>query len=544
MNKKKLDELFRDTLSDFKEAPDDRVWASIETSLDKKKKKRVLPLWWSLGGIAAALLVGLLIFNPFNQNTPTEQIITDIKQKNSDPIINLNDAPNILEIDQNNEDAIEVATDNKTETILEETEVPVVTLGGVQNKSSEDSPNGNHQKNKEIESDWSKEREAVVQTQNTKGQNSIRLKNEGYQDINKTKLKTDIAITETQELLKETTKETNTAQNSQVVEKVVRENKETAIADNNTEKAKKTTTTNGLIDSDVVEKTGATSKDSQVTANQVMLQKDSLNSANKKSIFDEIEIKEEEAVAKTSTNKWSAGPSIAPVYFNAIGEGSSVHSIFVPNSKSGNINMSYGLSVGYEISPKLTVRSGIHKVDFGYDTNDIAFSSSPIASTNGQIDNINYRVTSKNLVVSSKPGGSALEQALINSLDVSAQNAEREGVMTQQMGYLEIPLELNYALIDKKFGLNVIGGVSSLFLVDNSVALTSGDLTTEMGDANNLNDLNFSANFGLGVNYKFSRNIQLNIEPVFKYQLNTFSETDGTFNPYALGVYSGLRFKF
>jgi hypothetical protein len=544
MNKKKLDELFRDTLSDFKEAPDDRVWASIETSLDKKKKKRVLPLWWSLGGIAAALLVGLLIFNPFDQNTPTEQIITDIKQNNPDPIINLNDAPNILEIDQNNEDAIEVATDNKTETILEETEVPVVTLGGVQNKSSEDSPNGNHQKNKEIESDWSKEREAVVQTQNTKGQNSIRLKNEGYQDINKTKLKTDIAITETQELLKETTKETNTAQNSQVVEKVVRENKETAIADNNTEKAKKTTTTNGLIDSDVVEKTGATSKDSQVTANQVMLQKDSLNSANKKSIFDEIEIKEEEAVAKTSTNKWSAGPSIAPVYFNAIGEGSSVHSIFVPNSKSGNINMSYGLSVGYEISPKLTVRSGIHKVDFGYDTNDIAFSSSPIASTNGQIDNINYRVTSKNLVVSSKPGGSALEQALINSLDVSAQNAEREGVMTQQMGYLEIPLELNYALIDKKFGLNVIGGVSSLFLVDNSVALTSGDLTTEMGDANNLNDLNFSANFGLGVNYKFSRNIQLNIEPVFKYQLNTFSETDGTFNPYALGVYSGLRFKF
>ncbi len=114
--------------------------------------------------------------------------------------------------------------------------------------------------------------------------------------------------------------------------------------------------------------------------------------------------------------------------------------------------------------------------------------------------------------------------------------------MTQQMSYLEIPVELNYALINKKFGFNVISGVSSLFLVDNSVALTSGNLATEMGDANNLNDLNFSANFGLGVNYKFSRNLLLNIEPVFKYQLNAFSETDGTFNPYALGVYSGLKF--
>ncbi len=67
MNKKKLDELFRDTLSDFKEAPNDSVWASIEASLDKKKKKRVLPLWWSLSGVAAALLVGFLIFNPFNK---------------------------------------------------------------------------------------------------------------------------------------------------------------------------------------------------------------------------------------------------------------------------------------------------------------------------------------------------------------------------------------------------------------------------------------------------------------------------------------------
>jgi hypothetical protein len=545
MDKKKLDELFRETLSDFKEVPNDSVWASIEASLDKKKKKRVLPLWWSLGGIAAALLVGFLIFNPFTKSATTEQIITDVEQNNSHPITNPNDASKVLEINQNREDAIEVATDSKTESILEKTKVQVVTTEDAQNKSSKNSLNGNQQKNKEIGSDWPKEREAVAQTQNTENQNSIKLNKEEYQDVNKTKLKTDVAIAETQEPLQPIAKEPNAVQNSDVAEKIVSDNKETAVPINYTKIARKTTTTTGSVDSDAVEKLGAKSKASQVAENEAEYKKNSLNTGNKKSIFDEIEMKEkEEAVAKASTKKWSAGPSVAPVYFNAIGEGSSVHSIFVPNSKSGNINMSYGLSVGYEISPKLTVRSGIHKVDYGYDTNDIAFSSSPIASTNGQIDNINYRVTSKNLVISSRPGGSALAQAPTNSLDVSAQNVEREGVMTQQMGYLEIPVELNYALIDKKFGLNVIGGVSSLFLVDNSVALTSGDLITEMGDANNLNDLNFSANFGLGVNYKFSRNIQLNIEPVFKYQLNTFSETDGTFNPYALGVYSGLSFKF
>ncbi len=116
--------------------------------------------------------------------------------------------------------------------------------------------------------------------------------------------------------------------------------------------------------------------------------------------------------------------------------------------------------------------------------------------------------------------------------------------MAQQFGYLEIPLELNYTLVDSKFGINLIGGLSSLFLVDNSVTLTSGELITEMGEANNLNNVNFSTNIGFGVNYKFSPKIQLNIEPVFKYQLNTFSDTAGDFQPFTIGVYSGLSFKF
>jgi hypothetical protein len=336
-----------------------------------------------------------------------------------------------------------------------------------------------------------------------------------------------------------------TAQTPTIDENMVKDNKESSIATTDTDSKKKKEPINSVSDSNLLEQIVKDGKESDVALHQAEQKSDSILLTNKKSIFDEIDRQQKEVVAEASNKKWSAGPSIAPVYFNAMGEGSSVHSIFVPNSKSGNINMSYGVSVGYELNSKLSVRTGVHRVDFGYDTNDIAFSSSPIATTNGQIDNINYRTTARNLVVSSKPGGSALEQAPTNSIDFSqSQNIEREGIMTQQMGYLEIPLELNYALIDNKFGLNVIGGVSSLFLVDNSVALTSGNLTTEMGEANNVNDLNFSANFGLGVNYKFSRNLLLNIEPVFKYQLNTFSETDGTFNPYTVGVYSGLSFRF
>jgi hypothetical protein len=80
--------------------------------------------------------------------------------------------------------------------------------------------------------------------------------------------------------------------------------------------------------------------------------------------------------------------------------------------------------------------------------------------------------------------------------------------------------------------------------VDNAVLLESNELVTEMGEANNVNNFNFSANFGMGFNYEIAPKFQINLEPVFKYQLNTFTNTAGSFRPYSIGVYSGLRFKF
>ena len=77
MQRKNIDELFRDKLSDFKQAPDNKVWRAIDASLDKRKKRRVIPIWWSLSGIAAALLIGLLIFNPLTDEPTTNEILVE-----------------------------------------------------------------------------------------------------------------------------------------------------------------------------------------------------------------------------------------------------------------------------------------------------------------------------------------------------------------------------------------------------------------------------------------------------------------------------------
>ncbi|MBT8263734.1 MAG: PorT family protein, partial [Muriicola sp.] len=260
----------------------------------------------------------------------------------------------------------------------------------------------------------------------------------------------------------------------------------------------------------------------------------------KRSIFEEVE--KDTALTESNRSKWAVGPKVAPVFFSSLAQGSPIHSSFENNAKSGNINFSYGVSVSYEISKKLQVRTGIHKVDYGYDTNDVSFSSSLNAPTSSLIDNIDYSLTSKNLVV--KSNLSSRQASSLNAMDVSATDPTLNGRMIQEFGYLEIPVELSYALINKKIGVNLIGGLSSLFLTNNSVILESEGIATQMGEANNINDLNLSTNIGLGIFYRVGTTMQIHVEPMFKYQLNTFANTVGNFQPYSLGVYSGLSFRF
>ncbi|MEO0902696.1 MAG: hypothetical protein AAFY00_12085, partial [Bacteroidota bacterium] len=73
MGKKNLEQLFKDTFQDFHETPDDKVWKSIEATLDKKKnKKRVIPIWWQLGGVAALFAILFFAINPLDSSNETD----------------------------------------------------------------------------------------------------------------------------------------------------------------------------------------------------------------------------------------------------------------------------------------------------------------------------------------------------------------------------------------------------------------------------------------------------------------------------------------
>ena len=65
------------------------------------------------------------------------------------------------------------------------------------------------------------------------------------------------------------------------------------------------------------------------------------------------------------------------------------------------------------------------------------------------------------------------------------------------------------------------------------------DYTQELGEANNLNKVSFSANAGLKFDMNLTDNIKLNVEPNFRYLINPVNNIE-KYNPYTVGVNAGL----
>jgi hypothetical protein len=230
--------------------------------------------------------------------------------------------------------------------------------------------------------------------------------------------------------------------------------------------------------------------------------------------------------------KWSVGPTVAPVFYNSLQNGSPLNDALSNNTKTSDNALSIGVKVNYQLSNKFFIQSGVNKVELAYNTQNV---NALISSSKNALNNMN---TDRSGVIltpvrsSTLAGGSELNKSGIN------------GDLNQSIEYFELPIEMKYSLYDKKIGLNLVGGFSTLILANNSVSIISQNNVTDLGDANNLNDFNFSGNVGVDLDYKISKSWYLNVAPMFKYQFNTYSGNAGNFRPYYFGLYSGLNYKF
>lgn len=243
---------------------------------------------------------------------------------------------------------------------------------------------------------------------------------------------------------------------------------------------------------------------------------------------------QKKAVVSNAKNKWQINPNVAPVYLNANFGGSPIDEQLSDYEKKADNNVSFGLGIRYAVSNKIAIRTGVNKVVLGYNTNNVLYSTGLTANN---LKNIDY--FSDNVV-------KFVNQASYSSSPTFEKEIQstNKGTLNQKMGYYELPMEVSYAVLDKKFGINLIGGFSTLFLNENTISLVSPQSSIELGEAKNLNQVHFSTNVGLGFKYQIIKSFQINVEPMVKYQLNTFSNNSGDFKPLFIGLYSGISYGF
>ena len=177
-------------------------------------------------------------------------------------------------------------------------------------------------------------------------------------------------------------------------------------------------------------------------------------------------------------------------------------------------------------------------MNVGYSVGDIYINPSPQFTS--RLTNVDYTATGTILNISTS---NIIDS---NQIETSATKPIK-GSLNQEYGYIEVPLEMKYSLTNGKLGVSLIGGFSTLFLNSNSVFVETSQFSSELGEARNLNAIDFSGNFGFDVDYSINKHLYINISPMLKIYTNTFSdnyENSDNFKPYLFGIYTGLNYRF
>jgi len=295
-----------------------------------------------------------------------------------------------------------------------------------------------------------------------------------------------------------------------------------------------------IIDSKIIKREN--NNDSEgVIMKGIAASDDIVNKNNsKKDFITEINSNNEPLKEESEKEKWSISPVLGILKSNSFSNVSPLDSDLNNNNFSGENTFAFGVNVTYQIHKKWAIKSGVQLQKTGFVTDDVTLINSALLVANS-LDNVSVNPTNNFSSVSS------MDQLDFSS-DLSTEQIEgntEQGNLQQNYSYIEIPLEIKYTFFSsKKINTSVVSGFSSLILNENNIIGESSSFNTTIGEANNLNSLNFSGNLGLEFDLKLSRKLNLNINPMFKTQLNTFSNNSNGFRPYNIGVYSGLRYYF
>ncbi len=243
---------------------------------------------------------------------------------------------------------------------------------------------------------------------------------------------------------------------------------------------------------------------------------------------------------KNTFKRWSVSPVVGIVTSNSFSKKSAIDASLNNNTISSDETVAYGAKVSYKLDEKWSIQSGVQVQKVVFNTENVGLLSS-ISSFNNS-SNIDFRTNNSPQFISLENVGESLA---VDSPVLGSNETLEKGVLQQTYSYIEVPVEAKYRVFSsKKIKTSLVSGVSTLFLNNNSITAKTATTSKELGSANNLNSINFSGNLGVDFDISVSEKLKLNINPMFKTQLSTFSKNSNGFKPYTFGIYTGLKYEF
>ena len=560
---KNIERLFQEKFKDFEVTPPDFVWENIQEKLHpKEKKRRVIPFWFKTTGIAASFIaiMSVAFFNidmDFKNTNSNNNKNTVVNSETNE--INKNSNQNI-ENHKINTSESNINQNNSNSSFINETKNNSVVNINSANKISSSktalkfNKNSNQKSNKYKTSNGFVSNHKKQSNTNSFKKNKTIFNRSNYGIVinqnNKTKsTKNSLKVyTSNSEIIHFNTSKNN-ASNSGIadINSIKNSNFNSGLTDINTFNSSNPTSKNNTNNNGILVENDLGNLDTNST-NIVAVEETKIDTtAIATTTIEEnpmeklLREKETKKVAdeKEKWSKWAVNSFVSPIFFNSFANGSSISDEFASNEKTFNNSTSYGVGVSYNVNKRLSVKTGVSNLNLDYDTENIAFYSS--FEDQSKISNTNIERNSNGKYLVLKHEKDISKSVIENQMIPSNQNS---GKLNQKTQYVEVPLELSYAILNKKIGVAIKGGMSTLFLTENVISISGNDGNMQIGKASNLNNVHFSSNVGLGLSYNFMKNFQVNVEPTLKYQINTFNKNAEDFSPYVIGVNTGISYKF
>jgi hypothetical protein len=259
---------------------------------------------------------------------------------------------------------------------------------------------------------------------------------------------------------------------------------------------------------------------------------------------------------KERSGRWILGAALSPLYSfrdaesGALPEGS--------DFESGMMAYAGGMQVSYRAAGRLAIETGVffNKMGISIGSSGVRmFNSAPEFSTmDGAAERTNWlTVTNSVGNIVSNSGDIYVNNYKMNAATESNdfidntfnQTVVADEGIRQHLDYLELPLNLRYTVVDRTIELQLVGGVSTNFLVNNYVTMDTPSGPEEIGYLTNIRSVNYAGNAGVGMVYHFHKQFSLSLEPRFRYYLHSVNDaTLPATRPYSLGLYTGLSYTF